>query len=61
MSVNGKKSRGKKTTSKIVARKTRPSTETVATVQYKPGSLLGRRGGMVPTVRLSKRASITSI
>lgn len=27
------------------------------TVSYKPGSLLGRRGSMVPTVQLSKRAA----
>lgn len=28
-----------------------------ATCSYKPGSLLGRRGGMVPTVELGKRAA----
>jgi len=29
----------------------------VKSVSYKPGSLLARSGGMVPTVELSKRAA----
>lgn len=35
--------------------------KTVAAVSYKPGSLLERRGGMVTTVRLGKRASTKAI
>jgi hypothetical protein len=56
MSVGTKKTAGKKSASKA-DKPTYAASKTEAAGAYKPGSLLARRGGMVPTVRLGKRAS----
>jgi hypothetical protein len=58
MAIAKKATTGRKKTSATSSRRTgKASSSNTSTGVIKPGSFLDRRGGMVPTVRLGKRAS----
>ncbi len=58
-----KKTRAKKASSMATAQKPSKATnrKETKTVSYAAGSFLDKRGGMVPTVRLGRRASTQAL